>query len=118
MIVTCERGCGASFDDAFRTTICPHDTFAANSWRPDHPVNAFAHHPESPLSGPHAPCPACPAEVRGLYAVAWNLLNHRGDEPDVWDRKIVQRLDELQVAVDRMTPLIDGHFGDAKEVRA
>jgi hypothetical protein len=56
-----------------------------------------------------APCPACPAEVRGLYAVAFNLLNLRKD-PDRWQRKIGERLDELQAAVDKMTPIIDAHF--------
>jgi hypothetical protein len=42
MIVPCARGCGVYFDDEFRTTICPHQTFAANNG-----LNAFAHHPES-----------------------------------------------------------------------
>jgi hypothetical protein len=42
MIVTCSRGCGARFDDEFRTTICPHETFAANDGH-----NNFAHHPEA-----------------------------------------------------------------------
>ena len=43
MIVECVRGCGARFDDEFRDTICPHETFAANNGRneafleiPDH----------------------------------------------------------------------------------
>lgn len=40
----CEA-CGARFDDEFRTTVCPHGTFAANDGR-----NNFAHHPESHLS--------------------------------------------------------------------
>lgn len=44
MIVDC-LNCSASFDDEFRTTICPHGTFAANDGK-----NNFAHHPESHLS--------------------------------------------------------------------
>ena len=44
MIVTCVRGCGKRFDDEYRTTICPHETFAANDGR-----NNFAHHPEAHL---------------------------------------------------------------------
>lgn len=34
-----------SFDDEYRTTICPHETFAANDG-----ANNFAHHPESHLA--------------------------------------------------------------------
>lgn len=41
MIVQCIE-CKRRFDDEFRTTICPHETFAANDGR-----NNFAHHPES-----------------------------------------------------------------------
>ena len=44
MIVTCTRGCGKRFDDEYRTTICPHETFAANDGQ-----NNFAHHPEAYL---------------------------------------------------------------------
>lgn len=44
MIVQCPT-CFALFDDEFRLTICPHDTFAANDGQ-----NNFAHHPESYLS--------------------------------------------------------------------
>ncbi len=46
MTVTC-ASCGAEFDDEFRTTICPHATFAANDG-----TNRFAHHPESVLRRP------------------------------------------------------------------
>lgn len=46
MIVKCDT-CTRSYDDAFRSTICPHDTFAANDGD-----NNFAHHPESYLSPP------------------------------------------------------------------
>ncbi len=47
MRVLCTHGCGASFDDEFRTTICPHQTFAANDGH-----NHFAHHPESLITYP------------------------------------------------------------------
>lgn len=43
MTIECGN-CGARFDDEFRTTICPHETFAANDGN-----NNFAHHPESIL---------------------------------------------------------------------
>jgi hypothetical protein len=36
--------CGRKFDDEFRTTVCPHKTFAANDGH-----NNFAHHPDSYL---------------------------------------------------------------------
>lgn len=41
MIIICGK-CQSRFDDEFRTTICPHETFAANNGK-----NNFAHHPES-----------------------------------------------------------------------
>lgn len=44
MIVKCPS-CPKFFDDQFRTTICPHDTFSANDgW------NNFKHYPESWLA--------------------------------------------------------------------
>jgi hypothetical protein len=43
VVVICEQ-CGARFEDEYRTTICPHGTFAANDGR-----NNFSHHPESTL---------------------------------------------------------------------
>jgi hypothetical protein len=46
MIVDCVYGCGARFDDEFRTTICPHETFAANDGR-----NNFRHHHGAYLQG-------------------------------------------------------------------
>jgi hypothetical protein len=44
MIIRC-RECEKYFDDEYRTTICPHETFPANDGE-----NRFAHHPESYLS--------------------------------------------------------------------
>lgn len=52
MIVACSI-CSSNFDDEYRYTVCPHDTFAANDGN-----NNFAHHPESHLS------PALSAEDR------------------------------------------------------
>ena len=43
MIVQCSK-CNLKFDDEFRWTICPHETFAANDGK-----NNFQHHPESYL---------------------------------------------------------------------
>lgn len=50
MIVQCAL-CSPYFDDEFRWTICPHETFLANNGS-----NSFAHHPESYLSefAPHS----------------------------------------------------------------
>jgi len=44
MIVKCSD-CEKYFDDEYRTTICPHETFPANDGE-----NRFVHHPESYLS--------------------------------------------------------------------
>lgn len=41
MITECSE-CGVRYDDQFRLTICPHNTFAANDG-----LNNFKHHPES-----------------------------------------------------------------------
>jgi hypothetical protein len=43
MIIQCEK-CKKHFDDEYRWTICPHETFAANDGK-----NNFAHYPESYL---------------------------------------------------------------------
>lgn len=43
MIVQCAL-CRMYFEDVYRTTICPHDTFLANDG-----FNNFAHHPDSVL---------------------------------------------------------------------
>lgn len=39
--------CGVSFDDEFRTTVCPHETFPANDG-----MNNFEHHNHSLLITP------------------------------------------------------------------
>ena len=44
MIVQCTK-CKKFFEDMFRSTICPHDTFPANDG-----TNHFYHHPEAYLS--------------------------------------------------------------------
>lgn len=48
MIVTCEI-CKKYYDDEFRDTQCPHDTFSANDGQ-----NNFKHYPEAWLAL-HAP---------------------------------------------------------------
>ena len=48
MRVTCHK-CGSSYDDQFRLTYCPHDTFAANDGS-----NNFRHHTESEVIPPSA----------------------------------------------------------------
>lgn len=44
MIVKCSE-CRRTFDDTYRSTLCPHETFPANDG-----ANNFVHHPESHLS--------------------------------------------------------------------
>lgn len=66
---------------------------------------------------PKVPCMCCPVEVRGLYAVAYNLLNLRSD-PDRWKRKIHERLDELEASVKAIQPYIDAHFENKEHVDA
>jgi len=44
--------CDTRYDDEFRSTICPHETFAANDGH-----NNFAHHPESYLKHEPVSCP-------------------------------------------------------------
>lgn len=44
MIVKCEE-CSKHFDDEFRDTTCPHNTFLANDGQ-----NNFKHYPKSYLS--------------------------------------------------------------------
>lgn len=61
-------------------------------------------------------CIVCPVEVRGLYAVAFNLLNFaRSQDRERVTRKLPERLAELQAAVDKLTPLINAHFGDSND---
>lgn len=43
MVVECEK-CKLFYDDEFRITTCPHDTFLANDGE-----NNFKHYPESYL---------------------------------------------------------------------
>lgn len=46
MIVQCAL-CGCYYDDEFRLTFCPHDTFSANDGN-----NNFAHYKDSYISCP------------------------------------------------------------------
>lgn len=59
-------------------------------------------------------CIVCPVEVRGLYGVAFNLLN-LVDTPDVERRarKMPERIEELRAAVVKLTPIVEKHFGDS-----
>ena len=58
MIVTCPD-CRWTYEDSYRWTVCPHETFEANDGQ-----NNFAHHSESALAPPAAeghfhPCSKC-----------------------------------------------------------
>lgn len=65
MIFICSK-CEHRFDDEFRTTICPHETFAANDGN-----NNFAHHLESVLE---------PAFNEQLVSDAVKLLKEFAEE--------------------------------------
>ena len=92
MIVTCVR-CGAEFDDEFRWTICPHETFAANDGR-----NNFQHHPGSTLIPRTTTVPGRPpyssemldtewsAEAVGLYVA--KVLG--------WGQEMLQKISEKE----------------------
>ena len=58
MIVTCGT-CKTRYDDEFRLTFCPHETFEANDGR-----NNFAHHPESHISHESEYCPQCGVKLQ------------------------------------------------------
>lgn len=50
MIIQCDK-CSARFDDEFRTTICPHETFPANDGK-----NNFRYHHGAYLDDGRCPC--------------------------------------------------------------
>lgn len=57
-------------------------------------------------------CPACPVEVRRLYAVARELLElYKSDELEI--RNLLhEQMGKLQEAVNAMQPLVTAHFVD------
>ena len=60
-------------------------------------------------------CIACPQEVRNLYATAFNLINlckQVEADPERVKRKLPERMAELKAAVDKLTPIVEAHFGD------
>jgi len=62
-------------------------------------------------------CIVCPHQVRGIYSVAFNLLNlFNGDDHDRLNRKLPERLQELQNAVNELQPFIDAHFSDKRHI--
>jgi hypothetical protein len=66
---------------------------------------------------PHQ-CFCCPVEVRGLYAVAYNLLNlYKSGDEDRIRRKLHEKMQELQDSVDQLQPHIDKHFDSVDIVK-
>lgn len=62
------------------------------------------------------PCPMCPMEMRGLAAIAHNLVN-------AWDSykesgesfcKVAAKMEDLRDAVKMVQPFVDAHFADRK----
>ena len=59
-------------------------------------------------------CPACPVEVRGLYASAHNAVlavEAAQGEMGSWERAF-RKMAELKSAVEAMQPIVDKHFED------
>lgn len=64
----------------------------------------------------HKACIACPHQVRGIYAVAFNLINlFDGEDEERLNRKLPERIQELRNAVTALQPFIDAHFEAIKE---
>lgn len=74
MIVKCPD-CQRRFDDEYRFTHCPHDTFAANDGK-----NIFRHHPESLLEGQPLEMSALRSRVSHLEEVLRNLTRFTAAE--------------------------------------
>ncbi len=80
---------------------------AADSWYAKH-RNSYGV-PGTIIIGEGVCCPACPIEVRDLFATAHNLLvTPRSDHA-----KFDEKLEELRHSVRMMQEVIDKHFGDA-----
>lgn len=72
MIVECSK-CHTRYDDEYRWTICPHETFAANDGK-----NNFAHHPESFISSPEPDYPRKPdgtLDIEEISRVVGDRIN-------------------------------------------
>jgi hypothetical protein len=80
MIVTCTK-CGAGFDDAYRWTVCPHETFPANDGS-----NNFRHHPEAYLGTP----------PKGAVLAFWRIVGAACLEGSREARKLAYALDDLR----------------------
>jgi hypothetical protein len=65
--------------------------------------------------GNEGKCMACPVEVRGLYAVAYNLLNlYNSQDSQRVIRKLPSSMAELQDAVNKLAPFVEDHFNKHK----
>lgn len=61
-------------------------------------------------------CIVCPTEVRGIYAVAFNLINlFEGGDKERLNRRLLERIQELKNAVTVLQPFIDAHFESQQE---
>jgi len=71
------------------------------------------------MSKVHNTCIVCPQQVRGIYAVAFNLINlFDGEDEERLSRKLPERIQELKSAVTILQPFIDAHFEALKEKEA
>lgn len=65
------------------------------------------------------PCPMCPLEIRGLAAIADNVVK-------AWDQykedgslyKVAAKIEDLRDIVKMAQPFVDAHFADHKHWRS
>lgn len=69
-------------------------------------------------------CPACPMEVRAVYATAHNVvaewlhLRYAHEQGLPWDwNRLMRKIDELRVDVEQMAPIVNQHFEDVGMMR-
>jgi len=56
----------------------------------------------------HTPCPACPAQVRDLYAVGRRVLENAG-----WSEGSAPvEYEELYIALEALRPFVDAHHAN------
>lgn len=64
----------------------------------------------------HDTCIVCPQQVRGIYAIAFNLINlFDGEDEERLSRKLSERIRELKNTVTILQPFIDAHFEALKK---
>lgn len=60
----------------------------------------------------HTPCPACPQEVRALYAVGRRVLAGSQSHFIAHERLAPAEYDELSLALDALRPFVEAHHAN------